>query len=74
MTSIMVQGLIQIVVTFLPPGVYTNPTQIMASSQAIPILGQMEVLLFRCPIYGLLVGAISDQGLPVLTLIMVQGL
>ena len=34
----------------------------MAPLQAIPILGQMEVLLFRCPTYGLLVSAMSGQG------------
>ena len=30
--------------------------------QAISILGQIEVLLLRCPTYGLLVGASSGQG------------
>ena len=35
---------------------------IMAPPQAISILSEMEVLLFRCPIGGLLLGAISGQG------------
>ena len=38
------------------------PTRIIASPKAIPILGQMEVLLFRYPSDGILVGAISGQG------------
>ena len=36
----------------LVPGVYLSPTRKMAPSQAISILCQMEIHLFRSPTYG----------------------
>ena len=44
------------------PGIYSNPTRIMAPPKAIPVLGQMEAVdLFKSQTYGL-VDAISEQG------------
>ena len=42
----------------LPPGVYSSPTRIMTSPQAISILCQMEPHLFMSPTCGFLAGAI----------------
>ena len=47
----------------LAPAIYLSLTRIMAPPQAISILCQMELHLFRYPTCGFLVGAISSQGL-----------
>ena len=47
----------------LAPDIYLSQTRIMAPFQAISILCQMELFLFRSPIHGFLVGAIFAQRL-----------
>ena len=63
LTSIMVQGITRTVAAFLPsPSVYSIQTRIMALSHTNLILVRKKILLFRSPLYGLLVGAILAKG------------
>ena len=62
LASVMAREMTPIVVALWLPGIYSSPTRIMAP-QAIPILCQMELHLFRSPTYGFLMGAISGQRL-----------
>ena len=43
-------GITRIVAAFLPFGVYSRSTGIMAPPQAIPILVRWKILLFSCPL------------------------
>ena len=58
---IIAHGIIWIIAAFWPTGVYLCPTQIMTPPQVFAILVKWKIHLFRCPTYGLMVGAISGQ-------------
>ena len=51
----------RIVPKIWPPGIYSNPSLVMAHLQAIPILSQMEDTPVQVSHLGV-VGAISEQG------------
>ena len=58
LTLIIAHGIIWITAAFWPTSVYFCLTQIMAPPLVFANLVKWKIHLFRCPTYGLLVGAI----------------